>query len=178
MLTDVFVKSTDTHQYLHAMSYHVCYLKESIFYCLRFNRICSKNQSLDKRSDDLEVRLKSRGYNEKLVRQQILTVRKYRRTDFLHSHREEAHKNKLVFNITYYPNFLKLLPKIHLLLPPDREHSKVTWNRNPLETLKWKSFEHWILWSSHFLYVIIYIYIIYNIYIYNIYIYIHIYIYI
>ena len=60
------------------------------------------------------------------MRQQILKARKYDRTEFLHSHREEAHKNKLVFNITYYPNFLKLLPKIHLFLPSERDHSKVT----------------------------------------------------
>ena len=159
MLTDVFVKSTDTHQYLHATSYHVYDSKESILYSLRFNRICFKNQSFDKGSDDLEVWIKSLGYNGKLVRQQILKARKYKRTEFLDSHREEAHKNKLVFNITYYPNFLKLLPKIHLVLPSDREHIKVTWNRNPLETLKWKSFEQWILWSSHFLYILIYIYI-------------------
>ena len=46
----------------------------------------------------------------------------------MHSQREEYHKNKLVFNITYYPIFSKLkniLFKIHLLLTPDREHRKV-----------------------------------------------------
>ena len=78
--------------------------------------------------NDLEVCLKNRGYNEKLVRQQILKARKYKRTELLHSQREEVHKNKLVFNITYYPIFSKLkniLSKIHLLLTPDREHSKV-----------------------------------------------------
>ena len=47
--------------------------------------------------------LKNRGYNEKLVRQQIMKARKYRRTELLHGQREEVQKNKLVFNITYYP---------------------------------------------------------------------------
>ena len=62
------------------------------------------------------------------MRQQILKARKYRRTKFLHSQREEVHKNKLVFNITYYPIFSKLkniIFKIHLPLTPDREHRKV-----------------------------------------------------
>ena len=57
-----------------------------------------------------------------------LEARKYRRTELLHSQREEFHKNKLVFNITYYPIFSKLkniLSKIYLLLTPDREHRKV-----------------------------------------------------
>ena len=70
----------------------------------------------------------NRGYNEKLVRQQILKARKYKRAELLHSQREEVHKNKLVFNITYCPIFSKLkniLSKIRLLLTPDREHSKV-----------------------------------------------------
>ena len=71
--------------------------------------------------------LKNRGYNEKLVRQQILKTQKYKRTELLHSQRE-VNKNKLVFNITYYPIFSKLkniLSKIHLLLTPDRGHKKV-----------------------------------------------------
>ena len=63
------------------------------------------------------------------MRQQILKAQKYRRTELLHSQREEVHKNKFVFNITYYPIFSKLkkniLSKIHLLLTPDREHKKV-----------------------------------------------------
>ena len=115
LLTDVFGKFTDTHQYLHATFFHVNYSKKSIPYsqAQRFNRICSENEKC---------------YNEKLLRQQILKARKYRRAELLHSQREEGHINKLVFNITYFPFFSKLkniLFKIHLLLTPDREHKKV-----------------------------------------------------
>ena len=95
---------------------------------LRFNRICFENQFFDKRCNDLEVWLKNRGYNEKLVRQQILKARKYTRTELLTSQREEVHINKLVLNITYFPIFSKLkniLLKIHLLLTPGRENRKV-----------------------------------------------------
>ena len=68
---DVFVKSTDKHQYLHATSCHVYNSTKSIPYsqALRFNRICSENQFFDKRCNDLEVWLKNRGYNERLVRE-------------------------------------------------------------------------------------------------------------
>ena len=89
--------------------------------------MCSENQFFDERCNDLEVWLKNRGYNEKLVRQQILKTQKYKRTELLRSQRE-VNKNKLVFNITYYPIFSKLkniLFKIHLLPTPDREHRKV-----------------------------------------------------
>ena len=62
------------------------------------------------------------------MRQQILKDKKYKRTELLQSQREEVHKHNLAFNITYYPIFLKLKnisSKIHLLLTPDMEHSKV-----------------------------------------------------
>ena len=109
LLTDVFGKSTDTHQYFHATSCHVYHSKKSIPYsqALLFNRIYSENQFFDKRCNDLEVWLKNRGYNEKLVRQQILKAWKYRRTELLHSQREEVHKHELVFDVTYYPVFSK-----------------------------------------------------------------------
>ena len=68
----------------------------------------SENQFFDKRYNDLEVWLKNRGYNEKLVRQQILKARKYRRMEILHGQRGEVHKNNLVFNIIYYPISSKL----------------------------------------------------------------------
>ena len=61
LLTDVFVKLTDTHQYLHATSCHVCHSKKSIPYsqALHFNRIRCKNQFFEKRCNDLEVWLKN-----------------------------------------------------------------------------------------------------------------------
>ena len=63
LLTDVLIKSTETHQYLHATSCHAYHSKKSIPYsqALRFNRICSKNQFFDKRCNDLEVWFKNRG---------------------------------------------------------------------------------------------------------------------
>ena len=152
-MTHAFVKSTGNHQYHHETSCHVYHSKKSIPYCqsLRFNMTCSENQFFDKRCNDLEVWLKNRGYNEKLVRQQILKAQKYRRTELLHSQREEVHKNKLVFNITYYPIFSKLKNisfKIHLLLTPDREHRKVLENFPIIDFQKGKSLKDILVRST------------------------------
>ena len=130
MLTDAFVKSTDTHQYLYGTSCHAYHSKKSIPYsqALRFNSIWSKNQLFDKKCNDVEVWLKIRAYNEKLVRQQILNAGKYRRTGLLYSVREKVHENKLVFNITYYLIFStikNIFSKSDVLLTLDREDSKV-----------------------------------------------------
>ena len=60
--TDLYVKPTDTHQYLHSSSCHPYHCKRRIPYSqtLHFNRICSDSISFDRRCDDLE-----RGYKEK-----------------------------------------------------------------------------------------------------------------
>ena len=76
--------------------------KKFIWYSqtLRFNRICSENQFFYKKLYEIEAWLKHRGYNERVMRQQTSNARKYKKTELLHNHREEFHKNKLEFNIT------------------------------------------------------------------------------
>ena len=131
LITDVYIKPTDTHQYLQASSCHVFHSKKSIPFsqALRFNRICSENTFFDKRCNELEVWLKSRGYSDKMVRSQILKARKYRRSDLLNKEKREVNQNnKLFLNITYHPSFSRLkhtLNDIHILLTPDKEHKKV-----------------------------------------------------
>ena len=130
LVTDLYIKPTDTHQYLHASSCHVYHSKNSIPYsqALRLNRICSENSSYDKRCNELEVALRERGYSDKLVRQQILKARTHKRKDLLNNMKDKRNDYQLVFNITYHPNFSKLkdtMSFLHLLLTPDQEHQKV-----------------------------------------------------
>ena len=68
--TDLHVKPTDTHQYLHSFSCHPYHCKKGIPYSqtLRLNRICSDSTSFDRRCNDLERWLLERGYKEKEVR--------------------------------------------------------------------------------------------------------------
>ena len=110
LVTDLYVKPTDTHQYLHASSCHVYHSKKSIPYsqALRFNRICSENVYFDKRCNELEVWLKSRGYSDKMVRSQILKARKFSRKELLEKEQPKNNNNKVVLNVTYHPRFLIL----------------------------------------------------------------------
>ena len=59
-VTDLYVKPTDTHQYLYASWCHVSHCKKSILFsqALHLNRICSENAFFDKRCNELEVWLK------------------------------------------------------------------------------------------------------------------------
>ena len=124
-VTYLYIKLTDTHQYLHASSCHVSHCKKSIplSQALCLNRISSENAFFDKRCNELEIWLKERGYSDKLVRGQILKARKFSRSEVLNKQKRMGNKSRIVFNITYHPVFSKLknvLSEIRLLLTPDR----------------------------------------------------------
>ena len=128
--TDLFVKSTDTHQFLEPTSCHPYHCKKGIPYsqALRYNRICSDNVNFDKRCNELEGWLLEQGYNEKMVRSQILKAREKSRENLLENVNTRSSEQKLTFNITYYPvfqNVRNILEELHILLAPDKEHRKV-----------------------------------------------------
>ena len=93
LLTDLYIKPTDTHQYLEFSSCHAYYSKKSIPYsqAFRFHRICSENRFFDKRCNQLECWL-----NETFVRQQILKARKFTRKGLLNQDSKTKGRNKLV----------------------------------------------------------------------------------
>ena len=105
--TDLFVKPTDTHQFLDPTSCHPYHCKKAIPYsqALRFNRICSDNETFDRRCNDLEKWLMERGYNEKMIRKQILSAREHSRNDLLEKEKQQLSERKLTCSITYYPVF-------------------------------------------------------------------------
>ena len=83
--TDLFVKPTDTHQFLDPTSSHPYHCKKGIPYsqALRLNWIWSDYENFDKHCNNLETWLMEKGYNEKMIRKQILRARKYSRNDLL-----------------------------------------------------------------------------------------------
>ena len=83
--TDVYVKSTDSHQYLHSPSGHSYHCKKNISYsqALHLNRICYKNNFFDIHCNNLEKLPSERGYSEKLVRKKILKARSQSRETLL-----------------------------------------------------------------------------------------------
>ena len=128
--TDLYVKPTNTHQYLHSSSCHPYDCKTEILYSqmLPLNRICSDSTSIDRRCNDLEGWLLERGYKESEVRKQVLRGRTFCRDDLLNREKAFQDKTQVAFNWTYYPVFKdvrKILNKLHLLLTPDQAHKKV-----------------------------------------------------
>ena len=83
--TDLYVKLTDNHQYLHSFSSHPYHYQKGVLHSqdLRPNRICSDPNSFDRRSNDLEKWLIEKGYSEWEVRKQILRARGFSRDSVL-----------------------------------------------------------------------------------------------
>ena len=127
--TDLYIKPTDTHKYLHASSSHAFHSEKSNpqSQALSLNRIFSENQFFDKRSNDLEIWLKGRRYSDKLFRKQILKARKFSRAELLNNQRKKDNEDKLFFNITYHTSLAQLkhiMTRIHLLLKTNHERNK------------------------------------------------------
>ena len=119
----MFVKPTDTHQFLDPTSSHPYHCKKGIPYseAVRLNRICSDNANFDKCCNDLEEWLIQRGYNEKMIHKQIWRAREHSRNDLLEREKPQMLEQKLTFNITYYPGFQNVratMEELHLLLTP------------------------------------------------------------
>ena len=126
----MFVKTTDTHQYLDPTSSRPYHCKKGIDYsqALRLNRICSDNANSDKRCKDLQKQLMKRDYNEKMIRKQILRAQEHSRNDLFEREKPQMPEQKLTFNITSYPafqNVTTIMEELHILLNPSKENKKV-----------------------------------------------------
>ena len=74
--TSLYTRPTDTHQYLHAQSCHHAVCKKSIPYrqAVRMKRICSEEEDLQRKLEDLESWLVNRVYRAESVRREIQKV--------------------------------------------------------------------------------------------------------
>ena len=129
-MTNLFVKPTDTQQFLDQTCSRLYHCKKVIPYsqALRLNRICSDNKSFDKRCNDLEVWLMERRCNGKMIRKQISRPREHSRKDLLEREKTKISERKLTFKISYYLGFQNvrdILQELRLVLAPDKKHKKV-----------------------------------------------------
>ena len=103
LITVLYVKRTDSHQYLDSLLCHPYHHTKSIPYsrALRINLICSENVSFDLRRSELEDCLIKRNYNPTVVRKQILKTRAFSGDTLLHRVKENKNSYRLVLTLTY-----------------------------------------------------------------------------
>ena len=125
----MYVKPTDTHQFLHPSSCHPFHCKKAIPFsqALRLNRICSDDDEFENRCEDLYDWLKERGYKHELIEDQIKRACDFDR-DYLLTNGKPPKKKVLSLNIEYNPAFSKLsnvLKELDCILQGDEQHRKV-----------------------------------------------------
>ena len=114
LITDLYSKPTDTHQYLHATSCHPKHCKTGIAYsqALRLRRICSNDSDFSKHAQELKNHLVARGHSSRRVRSAIERTRALPRSEVL--------KEKAPSDDTCTNNKVALVTTFHPSLPPLR----------------------------------------------------------
>ena len=74
---DLYVKSTDRHQYLHYLSAHPNHTKRSVIFSqtLRISRLCSYEENFIKHKANMKSWFLKREYSEKLISAEIDKVK-------------------------------------------------------------------------------------------------------
>ena len=68
------------------------------------------------------------GYNEKMIRNQVLRAQEHSRNDLLEREKPQMSQQKLTFNINIYPAFQNvrtIMEELHISLFPNKENKKV-----------------------------------------------------
>ena len=113
LVTDLYTKPTDTHQYLHHNSCHPNHCKKSIAFsqALRLRRICTEEEDYLRHTRELKGYLVRRGYDEDEVQSQIDKSSVLNREELLEEKRKES-KQVTPFIVTYHPD----LPPLNRIL--------------------------------------------------------------
>ena len=101
LMTDLYVKQTNSHQYLDPSSCHPYHCTKSIPYsqAFRINWICSETVFY-LQCNELEKWLIKRNYNPTVVREQILKARAFSRDALLEKVKEVTNSDRLVLTLT------------------------------------------------------------------------------
>ena len=127
IITDLYCKPTDDHQYLHYDSCHADHIKRSIIFSqtLRLKRICSEKNDLNVHVEDLKTWFRKRGYPDYLIKEQVEKALRLTPSD------ENNNKkvNGVPLVVTYNPAFKNLFQVIRKnlqLLYAEAEVKKVS----------------------------------------------------
>ena len=129
--TDLFVKETDTHQYLDYSSCHTFHTKKGIPYgqALRIRRIVSDDGVFESRCNDLKEWLGKRGFPANLVEEQLSKACVQDRNQLLDKEWTSRGDSRDVLVLSYHPCLSKRVHDIvrnaHSILQCDAEHRRV-----------------------------------------------------
>ena len=134
LTTDLHIKSTDKHQYLHYTFVHPDHTKLSIVFsqALRVSRICSNKTDFERHLNDMESWLQARGYPKHLVQKEMSKGRFNKEN----SNTKQSKSKRVTFVVTYHPllkSFQSVVNK-HLNILCLDENAKEVFMPGPMAT--------------------------------------------
>ena len=136
METDLHTKPTDKHQYLHTKSCHPRHCKTAIPFsqALRLRRICSEQDNLVTRSQELKQHLIKRGYPEQMLDTEIHRAISVSREDSLLRGVRRETEQRIPLVVTYHPSmhFLARTTKRHQITLRSSERLNAIFNLPPI----------------------------------------------
>ena len=135
LVTDIYRKPTDRCQYLLPTSSHPAHICKNIPFslCYRLVRICSQQETLDKRLFELKQLLQSRSYNNKIIDGAINKAKQIDRQEALKKKVKKT-SSRIPFVITYHPalpSVTNILNKAWRVMIKD-EHMKKVFSEPPM----------------------------------------------
>ncbi|XP_062604091.1 uncharacterized protein LOC134265884, partial [Saccostrea cucullata] len=129
--TDIFYKSTDTHQYLHFGFSHPRHIKRAIPYNLA-RRICtivSEEETRNQRLDELKIFLTDQHYPLSLINDGIRKAKELDREELINPTPNDEENIKILPLVTTYnpknPNITPIVQNLNEILKTDEEMSNV-----------------------------------------------------
>ncbi|XP_062609924.1 uncharacterized protein LOC134271725 [Saccostrea cucullata] len=123
--TDIFYKSTDTHQYLHFGSSHPRHIKRAIPYNLA-RRICtivSEEETRNQRLDELKIFLTDQHYPLSLINDGIRKAKELDREELINPTPNDEENIKILPLVTTYnpknPNITPIVQNLNEILKTD-----------------------------------------------------------
>ena len=140
--TDLYCKSTDTHQHLQRSSCHPWDVKKAIPYgqALRLRRIDSDVKKIRKTSEELVCWLVERGYKEDFIREQTVHASSLDREGLFNQEGRynDKRKDQVPLVVTFHPALNELrgiIKKLNTMFDASEEH-RMAFTVQPLVVLR------------------------------------------
>jgi len=137
LVTDLYSKSTDSHQYLLLTSCHLRHCCKNIPHSLALgiSRICSQEADYERRTNKLSSHLCHRGYKGENVDKAITKASSIHKHELL-KYKSKVTQSRILFVVTYHPD----LPKKQNIIDKHWQNTNTKLNqiyhKKPIQTTK------------------------------------------
>ena len=134
--SDLYIRPTDRTLLLHQTSFHPQSCKDAIIYsqALRYRRIITDNDLLQKRLNDLLITLVHRGYKKETIQTAFNKAPQHTQNDLLYKSENNQKNNSPIFSIPYNNNtkYIAQILRKHWNIIENDPTLRILWPEPPI----------------------------------------------